>query len=166
MRDASFVPARVLWLVLGVLSAVSMGFYVTRIWSANQPSYFNDLYAPWYGSSELFHRRNPYTPAVAHQIQSVIYGAPVEPSLEDPSGLGGGFAYPPFTAILLWPALYLSFPAAQKLFLFAAVPVLLLTLALWLRALQFRPSPLQWLALALFILGNFPALQAMKRGIE
>jgi hypothetical protein len=29
----------VLWLLLGVLSAGSMGYYVVAIWSANQPAH-------------------------------------------------------------------------------------------------------------------------------
>jgi hypothetical protein len=56
----------------------------------------------------------------------------------------------------------LSFSEAQKVFLGVSVAVTLLSLTLWFRILRFRPAPLLWLTIALFALGNFPALQALK----
>src|SRR5882762_4157354 len=65
------------FLILAMFCAGCMWFYVTHIWAAGQSSQFTDLYAPWWGSHEvLLHGRNPYTPAVAHDIHFVIYGAP------------------------------------------------------------------------------------------
>jgi hypothetical protein len=154
----------VLWLLVSIFSAASMAWYVAAIWSANQPPQFSDLYAPWWAAHELLlHRRNPYSPAIAHEIQTVIYGAPSSPdSTDDPAGIGGGFAYPPYAAMLLWPTVYLSFSEAQKVFLGVSAAAMLLSLALWLRILRFRPPPLLWLTIALFALGSFPALQALK----
>ncbi len=154
----------VLWLVLSILSAGSMAWYVTEIWSANQPPQFSDLYAPWWAAHELLlHRRNPYSPGIAHEIQTVIYGAPSNASSpDDPAGIGGGFAYPPYAVLLLWPTIYLPFSDAQRLFVGVSAVAMLLTLALWLRVLRFQVSPLPWITIALFTLGSFPALQAMK----
>jgi hypothetical protein len=159
-----FIRNRVVWLLLSILSAGGMAWYVTAIWSANQPPQFSDLYAPWWAAHELLlHRRNPYSPEVAHEIQTVIYGAPASGvSANDPSDIAGGFAYPPYAALLLWPTIYLSFSQAQKLFLGVSVLAILFSLALWLRFLRFRPSPLLWLTLAFFTLGSFPALQAIR----
>ena len=163
MKSSPFLSRPVLWLVLSILSAVSMSFYVTEIWSANQPPGFSDLYAPWWGAHELLlHHRNPYSPAVAHEIQTVIYGAPVAPSPDDPSGIAGGFAYPPYAALLLWSTVYASFATAQKVFLFLSVLLTLSSLAMWVRAFRMRLSPLHWVMVALFVLGSFPALQALK----
>lgn len=163
MKSSTLISKPVLWLLLSMLSAISMSFYVTEIWSANQSPGFSDLYAPWWGAHELLlHHRNPYSPAVAHEIQTVIYGAPVVPSPDDPSGIAGGFAYPPHAAILLWPIVYTSFPTAQKIFLFLSVLATLLSLTLWLHALRLRLSFLHWIIAALFLLGSFPALQAIK----
>src|SRR5579872_2522297 len=159
----NFPTRSVLWLLLSVVSAGSMAYYVLEIWGANQPPHFSDLYAPWWAAHELLlHRRNPYSPAVAHEIQTMIYGAPATASADDPSSIGGGFAYPPYAALLLWPTVYLSFSAAQKVFLVFSVLAMVLSLALWLRMLRCRPSPLRWLTLAFFFLGSFPALQALK----
>ncbi len=159
----NFPTRSVLWLLLSVVSAGSMAYYVLEIWGANQPPHFSDLYAPWWAAHELLlHRRNPYSPAVAHEIQTMIYGAPATASADDPSSIGGGFAYPPYAALLLWPTVYLSFSAAQKVFLVFSVLAMVLSLALWLRMLSCRPSPLRWLTLAFFALGSFPALQALQ----
>lgn len=160
----SIIVRPTLWLLLSICSAGSMAFYVTEIWSANQPPYFTDFYAPWWGSHEmLLHRRNPYSPAVAHEIQTVIYGAPITSSMpNDPSNIAGGFAYPPYVALLLWPTLYLSFSAAQKVFLCGSVLVTLIGFALWLRALRLRLPTLSTLTIAFFVVGSFPVLQGIK----
>jgi len=163
MRISPLFSKPAMWLLLSILSAVSMAHYVTAIWSANQPPHFSDLYAPWWAAHELLlHGRDPYSPAVAHEIQTEIYGAPMAASPDDPSGIGGGFAYPPYAALLLWPTVHLSFPVAQRVFFCMSVLVTLLSVMLWLRVLHLRPPPLQWITLALFVLGSFPALQALK----
>jgi glycosyl transferase family 87 len=154
----------VLWLLLSILSCGSMAYYVAEIWSANQPPHFTDFYAPWWGAHELLlHGRNPYSPEVAHEIQTVIYGAPaIANSADDPSSIAGGFAYPPYAALLLWPTVYLSFSSAQIVFLGVSALGTLLSLWMWLRVFRLRLAPRSWLTIALFVLGSFPALQAFK----
>ena len=152
-----------LWLLLGAICFASMAFYTVRVWSANQSEHFSDLYAPWWGAHELLlHGRNPYSPAVAREIQTVIYGKAVIPTPDDPMGVGGGFAYPPYAALLLWPTIYTSFGTAEKLFLFLSVSLTLLSILLWLRALRISVSPWHFIALALFVFGSFPVLQGLK----
>jgi hypothetical protein len=160
----NFPLSRAAWLLLSIVSAGSMAYYVTEIWSANQPLHFNDLYASWWAAHELLlHGRNPYSPAVAHEIQAVIYGAPVNAgSPDDPTGIGGGFAYPPYVALVLWPTIYLSFPAAQQIFLCVSILAALLSLVMWLKLLRFRWSLLTWLTVPIFAFGSFPSLQAIK----
>jgi hypothetical protein len=151
------------WFVLALLAAASMEFYTVRIWSANQPAGFTDLYAPWWGAHELLRGgRDPYSPAVAHEIQKVIYGAPALPWVDDPGGIAGGYSYPAYAAFLLWPLVYLPFAGAQVTFLVASILFTTLSVALWLRMFRFRLSTLEWLTVALFALGSFPALEAFK----
>ena len=160
----NFLKSKVVWLLLSIVSAGSMAYYVTERWSAHQSPHFNDLYASWWAAHELLlHRRNPYSPSVSHEIQAVIYGASVNAgSPDDPTGIGGGFAYPPFIALFLWPTIYLSFPAAQKLFVCVSIVAALASLVFWMRLLQFRWSLLTWLTVAIFTCGSFPAMQAIK----
>jgi hypothetical protein len=152
-----------LWIVLALVAGTSMWFYTVKIWSANQPAQFSDLYATWWATHELFlHGRNPYSPEIAHEIQTLIYGAPLKPTPDDPAGIGGGFAYPPYTAFLFWPTIYLSFSAAQKAFICVSVIATLGSVWLWLRTLQFRVTLPYFLVIALLTLSSFPALQALK----
>src|SRR5580693_1554289 len=104
-----------LWLILSALSAFSMWYYVANVWSVGQPAQFSDLYAQWWGAHELLlHHRDPYSPAVAREIQTFIYGAPVVSSHPgDLAELSGGFAYPIYVFFLMWPTLHLGFPAVQ-----------------------------------------------------
>jgi hypothetical protein len=85
-----------------------------------------------------------------------------EGSPDDPTGIGGGFAYPPYIALLLWPTIYLSFAAAQKLFLCVSILAMLACLLVWFRLMRFRWSLLTWLTVAIFAFGSFPSLQAIK----
>jgi hypothetical protein len=153
-----------LWFVLSIISAASMDFYVTKIWNADRSSGFSDLYAPWWGAHELFLRgRNPYSPAAAHEIQTVIYGAPVAAQQGDDSPeRAGGFAYPLYAAFLLWPSVHMAFPVLQTLFAYVSIVVTLVSLVLWLSRLHFRGPPIAWLTFAIFTLGTFPVLQGIR----
>jgi Glycosyltransferase family 87 len=164
MKDSRRIVRPALWLILSIISASCMEFYVAKIWSAGQPSQFSDLYAPWWGAHELFlHRRNPYTPAVAREIQTVIYGAPVATSYRgDSSELEGGFAYPLYAAFLLWPTVHMPFAIVQTLCICASLAAALASLAMWLRAFHFRAPPVELLTFSLFTLGSFPVLQGIR----
>jgi hypothetical protein len=159
--QSSFKPA--LWLILAITFASCMEFYVARVWSSGQPPRFSDLYASWWASRELFlHGRNPYTPAVAHEIQTVIYGAPIAAENgRDYTELAGGFSYPLYATFLMWPTVHLPFALLQPLFTCVAVAVTLGSTVVWLRAFHFRGPPVEWLTLTLFTLGSFPVLQGI-----
>lgn len=154
----------VAWLILSIVAASSMEFYVAKIWSANQPAQFSDFYAPWWGAHEVFlHGRNPYTPEFAHEIQTVIYGKPAAVMYRgDPAELAGGFAYPLYAVLLLWPTIFVSFSVARVLFLIVSMLATLASLVLWLRGFHFRVPPVQLLTLALLTIGSFPVLQGLR----
>jgi hypothetical protein len=155
---------RWLWLVLSVVSAFSVWHYVTYVWSANQPAHFSDLYAQWWTAHELFlHGRQPYTLAVAREIQTMIYGAPVSAAnIGNPSEMSGGFAYPLYVVFLMWPTLHLQFTTVQTIFEGLFLALTLLSMTLWLKALDWRPSAVGIATLAFFTIGSFPALEGIK----
>ena len=163
-RDSQLIAKPVLWLILSMVSAISMSCYVAKVWSANQSPHFSDLYSSWWAAHELFLRgRSPYDPEVAHEIQAVIYGARrVAAYPGDDSALAGGFAYPLYGASLLWPTVGISFPAVQKTFFCVSILAVLGSLACWLRAFRFHPPSLQWLTIAFLVFGSFPVLQGLK----
>lgn len=155
---------RRLWLILSVFSALSMWYYVANVWSVGQPAQFSDLYAQWWGAHELLlHHRDPYSAAVAREIQIVIYGAPVVASHPgDAAERAGGFAYPIFVAFLMWPTVHVAFPVVQELFRYLFVAVTLMSLLLWLYLVRWRPRATELGTLAFFTLGSFPASQGIK----
>lgn len=156
-------PACLLWLILSIVCGFSMLFYVARVWSAGQPPQFSDLYAPWWGTHELLlHKRNPYTPAVAHEIQSVIYGAPETTKFRgDPSAIAGGFAYPLYVWVLLAATVKMSFPAAQEFFIGASILAIAASVILWTRLLRLRPSPVGLFTILIFAFGTLPVLEGL-----
>jgi hypothetical protein len=164
MKSMGHSLRRALWLILSIVAAFSMWRYVTNVWGAGQSTQFSDLYARWWGAHELLlHRRNPYTPAIAHEIQTVIYGRPVQPSHPgDPTELAGGFAYPIYVAFLMWPTVHMAFPVAQNTFLCLFVVLTLASLLLWLYALQWRLPLPELITLVVFTFGSFPVLQGLK----
>ncbi len=137
--------------------------YVAHIWSAGQSAHFSDLYAQWWAAHEIFlHGRNPYTPAVAHEIQSVIYGAPIASS---PAGgsddMAGGFAYPLYVVFLMAPTVWLPFSVVQHLFAGLFLGLTLASLWLWLYCLRWRLSRIELIFVALLTVGSFPVLQGI-----
>lgn len=137
--------------------------YVAHIWSAGQSPHFSDLYAQWWAAHEiLLHGRNPYTPAVAHEIQSVIYGAPIASSSAVGSDdMAGGFAYPLYVVFLMVPTLWLPFTAVQRVFGGMFLVLTLVSLWLWLYSLRWRLSRIELIFVAVFTVGSFPVLQGI-----
>jgi glycosyl transferase family 87 len=164
MTGVDHTLGRKLWLILSLLSACSMWYYVTNVWSVGQPARFSDLYAQWWGAHELLlHRRDPYSPAIAHEIQTVIYGGPIGTSHPgDAAERAGGFAYPIYVVFLMWPTVHLAFPVVQGLFLCLFVALTAVSLLLWLYALRWRLPAAKLGILAVFTFGSFPVLQGLK----
>jgi hypothetical protein len=152
------------WLILSMLSAFSMWYYVLNVWSIGQSAQFSDLYARWWGAHELLlHGRDPYSPEVTREIQTVIYGAPVATSRPgDAAELAGGFAYPIYVVFLLWPTVHEPFPLVEGVFIFLFVALTLASLWLWLYALEWRLPAADLGILAVFTCGSFPVLQGLK----
>jgi hypothetical protein len=162
--SASSTWLRWFWLVLAMFCAGCMWYYVSHIWAAGQSPQFTDLYAPWWGSHEvLLHERNPYTPAVAHEIQTVIYGAPISSNYPgDPAEMGGGFSYPLHVAFLMTPTLWTPFPVVREIAFWIFPILVLVSLRLWLYALAWRRQIVELLTISLFTLGSYPVLQVIK----
>jgi Glycosyltransferase family 87 len=155
---------RTLWLILSCLSAFSMWHYVTNVWGAGQSPQFSDLYAQWWGAHELLlHHRTPYTPAVAGEIQSVIYGGQIATSHPgDETEMAGGFAYPIYVVFLMWPTVYMAFPTAKGIFICLFLALTLLSIWLWLYALRWRLAAVEFVTFVVFTFGSFPVLQGLK----
>ena len=161
------------WLVLALLAATSLWFYVDRILVGHQVAdaaahdrprgNLSDLYPRWLGARELLlHQRNPYSDEVALEIQKGYYGRALDPARpEDPKDRQG-FAYPVYVVFLLAPVVGLSFHSVQLFFYWLLIALTAATVPLWLRALGWRAPPVAVAVAIALTLGSVPAVQGIK----
>jgi hypothetical protein len=134
-------------LLMAALLCFSMWFYVDRVWAPPVYVYYSDLY---------LRGRDPYGAEVTREMQSwgrahVISEAELH---EEPR-----FAYPLYTVFLLAPTVRYSFPAVEALFRWILPITVLVTVPLWLSALQWRCDRQTVGLLTLLGFGSFTTLQ-------
>ena len=167
-----------LGLLLALLSAGSMWFYVQRVLVPYQKAdaaahgrprgNLSDLYPRWLGTRELLlHHRDPYSPEVTREIQSGYYGRPLDPQrIDDPRfdepKDQQGFAYPVSVVFLLAPTIGLPFPLVQAGFRWLLVILTLASVLLWLRALRWRPAIPVTAILIVLTFGSYAVVQGIK----
>lgn len=148
-----------LMLLGAAVLACSMWFFVARVWAPPLESHFSDLYPRWYGSRELLvHHRDPYSPAVTSEIQTLAYGGAVHPG---ESRDEERFAYPLYIALLLAPTVDLPFARVESVFRFILPVLALLSVFLWVRMLGWRCPRATLGVLVLLSLGSFPVLESI-----
>ena len=160
-------------LLLSVLAAFSMWFYVQRVLIPYQEAdaavhhqprgILSDLYPRWIGARELLlHRVNPYSAEVTREIQRGYYGHVLDPYRpEDPKD-EQRFAYPVYVVFLLAPTITLPFSGVRSAFTIVLVLLTIASVFLWMRALRWRPSCTITTICVLLTLGSFPAAQGLK----
>lgn len=124
-------------------------------------SFGNDFYPIWFTSRELLRtKRDPYTPEVTHDIQIGSYGRVL-----DPRGLAyprdqRAFAHPVYADLLFWPVAMLGFPIVRILAALVLVPLTLLSVLFWMRAVGSTPD-WRWTGVVLLLcLSSYSALEA------
>lgn len=157
---------------LALLLAGGMWLYVRwiqlpfeREWHAviGRPADIGDLYPRWHGTRELLlHGRDPYSPEIAHEIQTVYYGHPLDTAGVDRGKDEERFAYPLYVVFFLAPTIGLSFPAAQIVLRWTLALVTVASVLLWLRALQWRPSRTAVLTIVVLTLTSPPLVQGLR----
>jgi hypothetical protein len=120
----------------------------------------NDLYSRWYGTRELLlHGRSPYSDEVNREIQVAFYRHVLVPGEQLDQQR---FAYPAYTALLLWPIAFLPFATVSMI----ALPLLAAAGAgVVLCGIQFLRWPLSLsdqFAAALLGLSTAPMLRALR----
>lgn len=156
-----------------MLLAGSMWFYVRRVLVPYQRAdavlhgrprgNLSDLYPRWIGARELLlHHRDPYTPAVAREIQIGYYGRPLDPDRPSDPKDQQGFAYPVYVAFFLAPTLNIPFSFLQIGFRWVLLILTAITVPLWLRAIGWSPRSMTVLLLAVLTLGSFPVAQGVE----
>ena len=162
-----------LGLLLALLFAASMWFYVQRVMIPHQVSSaaasgsprgsLSDLYPRWLGSRELLlHRRDPYSPELTREIQIGYYGRALDPARPGDPKDQQAFAYPVYVVFLMAPAIGFPFASVQEFFRWFQVILTAATVPLWLRAFGWRPSLAVSASLTALTLGSFPVVQGLK----
>jgi hypothetical protein len=125
--------------------------------------YGADLYPVWLTGRELLqHRRNPYSQQMTQDIQTGLFGRPLnEQHLGDPAPEYRSFAYPLYTDLLALPLLPWSFRAVRIAIAFLLPWITAGGVLLWMRVMKVR---LSWTARAICVLltlSSYPVLAGL-----
>jgi hypothetical protein len=159
--------------VLALLCLAGMWLHVDRVMVGHQVAEavrlgsprgnLSDLYPVWYGSRELLlHGRNPYSAEVTREIQAGYYGRPLDPSRSADPTNQQAFSYPVYVAFLLSPTVKFSFLHVRIAFFWILAALTALSVLLWLRTIAWKPGFSTTIALILFTLATFAAVQGIK----
>src|SRR6478735_3389991 len=129
-------------MLLALLCAGSMWFYVQEVLIPYQKAdaaahgrprgNLSDLYPRWLGARELLLRhRNPYSAEVTADIQRGYWGRTLDSNNPNDPKDEMRFAYPLYVVFLLAPTVTLPFETVQRLYLFIAIPLTILSVWLW-----------------------------------
>lgn len=158
---------------LALLASASTWFYMNRIFVPQQVAdaaehnkprgNLSDLYPRWIGSRELLlHGRNPYSWEVTREIQRGYYGRLLDPARPDDPRDQQGFAYPVYVVFLLAPTVRLPFTEVQIGFRWLLYVLVIASVWLWLRVVQWKTSLGILLTVIVLMLGWLPTVQGLK----
>jgi hypothetical protein len=160
-------------ILLALLAFFSMWFYTERVLIPHQLTSaasegrprgnLSDLYPRWLGARELLlHGRDPYTREITREIQIGYYGRPLDPARPHDPKDQAGFAYPVYVSFLLAPTLRLDFQVLRRAFTWVLTALLLVSVPLWLKFLNWHVSRSGLLIASFLMLGSFGAVQGLK----
>jgi glycosyl transferase family 87 len=122
----------------------------------------NDLYPIWLTTGELLahHTTNPYSTTMEHQIETGLYGRPLDRTVHADAVVNyRGFSYPLYTNVLAIPLSLISFRAVQ-IILFIVFPVLIVfSVRWWAVGIGLTLSPLLFAIAALLVLFSIQVLE-------
>ena len=80
----------------------------------NGYSFGNDFYQVWLSARELLsQKRDPYSQQMTLEIQTGLYGRPLDPKRPTDPVDRRVFPYPVYADLLFWPAAEVPFPAVR-----------------------------------------------------
>lgn len=133
-----------IFLLIGVVFFVGAVVVAHNMLTEPYPGH-NDFLSRWEGARSFWvDGLNPYGEQASLNIQQEIYGRPVETG-EDP----GYFAYPMYTALLVWPLVYMDYAWASAIWMVLLAACLLASFFLLLDLYRWRVK--SWLLAILCI---------------
>lgn len=128
----------------------------------NGYSFGADFYPIWLTSREgLLHHRDPYSPEMTRQIQIGLFGRSLDTRNPAAPPEYRAFAYPAFVDVLCWPLGLLPFSVVRVGLAVILALATALSIALWLRALSVRASPVIFTSLTLLTLSSYAVLEGL-----
>jgi glycosyl transferase family 87 len=126
-------------------------------------AYGGDFYPIWLTGRELIFRgRNPYTLEMTREIQTGLFGRPMDPHrASDPPTDFRAFSYPLYADLLAAPLLPLGFNTVRVV-LGVLLPLLTAaSLVLWLRAFKLLVSSRTLMIAIILLLVSYPVLEGL-----
>ena len=174
-------------LCLALIGAASMlyyhqGLFMPRVLAVraarglgNGYAFGNDFYQVWLASREwLRNGRDPYSPEMTREIQTGLFGRPLDPNRPGDPIDRRVFPYPAFTVLLFWPAAEFPFSPVRAVVVCMLAALTVASVMLWLRALPWRPGEKRvrekwvggkWIAVILLLtLSSYSALEGLYSG--
>jgi hypothetical protein len=144
---------------LAVLTYVLLVYAVYSLFTSRIPS-GNDFYPRWVGTRALLMEgRDPYSDEVTLEIQRGMYGRPAGENEDQVA-----FAYPLYVSFLVLPFALLPYPLAQAFWSSALIIATLGALTVILRTLDWQPSPIGLVGLALWTVLFYPTARSIILG--
>lgn len=122
----------------------------------------NDFYQVWLASGEWLRKGHDlYSPETTREIQTGLFGRPLDPNRPGDPVDRRVFPYPAFAALLFWPAAEFPFSPVRTVVVCLLAALTLATVILWLRALSWQVAG-KWIAVILLLtLSSYPALEGL-----
>jgi hypothetical protein len=128
----------------------------------NGYSFGADFYPIWLAAREgLLHHRDPYSAELTRDIQTGLFGKPLDAVNPAAPREYRAFAYPAFTELLFWPTALLPFSTARIILAVLLPGVTALGVWLWLRMLRLQIGVDGLIALLVLTLSSYPVLEGM-----
>ena len=125
----------------------------------------NDFYQVWLTSREWrLHNRDPYSAEMTREIQTGLYGRPLDPGIPTDPIDRRVFPYPAFADLLFWPAAELPFEVVRVVVVCVLAALTLASIRLWMQALSWQLD-WSWLAVIfLLVVCSYPVLEGLYAG--
>jgi hypothetical protein len=128
----------------------------------NGYSFGNDFYQVWLSARELLlQKRDPYSQEMTLEIQTGLYGRPLDPKRPADPVDRRVFPYPVYADLLFWPTAEVPFPAVRIAVLFLLIFLTVSGVVLWIKAFEWALD-WKWFAMILLLtLTCYPTLEGL-----
>lgn len=126
-------------------------------------SWGNDFHPVWLTARQaLLEHTDPYSPEMTRQLQTGVFGRALDPhNPHDPPAQYREYAYPAITALVMWPAALIPFPELRILLAVLLPLLIIITLGLWGRALEWQLSATWFSVIVVLTLTSYQMLEAL-----